>query len=236
MSADARANDLRVAVVEDDPRFRASLETLLSHADGFRLAASFGSPLALLAEAETAAGADDPPPYDLVLMDLRLPGMDGIAATRRLKRLHPDLPVVALTVFEEPATILDAICAGADGYLLKRTSAREMLDQLRTIAGGGAPLTARVARSVLDLLRSEAPEGSGPLGRGRPPSVAGLELTDRERDVLRCLVEGRSYKEVAVRLGISPGTVCSHAKSIYRKLQVHNVAEAVSRAIRERLT
>jgi len=237
MSADARGgNDLRVAVVEDDPRFRASLETLLSHADGFSLAASFGSPMSIIGEAERAARSGAAPAFDLVLMDLRLPGMDGIEATRRLKALHPGLPVVVLTVFEEPATILDAICAGADGYLLKRTSAREMLDQLRSVAEGGAPLTSRVAKSVLDLLRSEAPEGTGPLARARPSSVAGLELTDRERDVLRSLVDGRSYKEVAARLGISPGTVCSHAKSIYRKLQVHNVAEAVSRAIRERLT
>lgn len=232
--ATTAGNDLRVAVVEDDPRFRASMETLFSHAPGFRLAASFGSPLALVNEAEKAARSGSAPALDLVLMDLRLPGMDGIEATRRLKRLHPNLPVVVLTVFEEPATILDAICAGADGYLLKRTSAREMLDQLRTVTEGGAPLTSRVARSVLDLLRSEAPEG--PVARGRSPRIAGLELTERERDVLRCLVDGRSYKEVAARLGISAGTVCSHAKSIYRKLQVHNVAEAVSRAIRDRLT
>lgn len=221
--------------MEDGPRFRASLETLLSYAEGFRLAGSFATPLALLGEAERAASSIASPAWDLVLMDVRLPGMDGVEATRRLKHLHPGIPVVVLTVFEEPATILEAICAGADGYLLKRTSVRDMLDQLRSVAEGGAALTPRVARSVLDLLRSEAPE-SAPLSRRSGSRVAELNLTGRERDVLRCLVEGRSYKEVAAELGISPGTVCSHAKSIYRKLQVHNVAEAVSRAIRERLT
>jgi RNA polymerase sigma factor (sigma-70 family) len=227
--------DLRVAVVEDDARFRASLETLLAHADGFRIAGSFGSPHGLLREAQRAAEAGKNPGWDLVLMDLRLPGMDGVEATRRLKGLHRGIPVVVLTVFEEPATILDAICGGADGYLLKRTSAPEMLEQLRSVAFGGAPLTSRVARTVLDILRSET-RGSAARRRRVGPAVAGLDLTDREREVLRCLVDGLSYKEVAAELGITTGTVRSHIKSVYRKLQVHNVAEAVSRAIRERLT
>jgi DNA-binding NarL/FixJ family response regulator len=227
--------DLRVAVVEDDPRFRASLETLLSHADGFRLAGSFGSPHGLLREAKRAADEGANPCWDLVLMDLRLPGMNGVEATRRLKGLHRGIPVVVLTVFEEPATILDAICGGADGYLLKRMSAPEMLEQLRSVALGGAPLTSRVARTVLDILRSEAVAPAARRWRA-DPTIARLDLTERERDVLRCLVDGLSYKEVAAELGITAGTVRSHIKSVYRKLQVHNVAEAVSRAIRERLT
>jgi len=225
-----RERALRVAVVEDDARYRASLETLLGNADGFGLAASFGTPLGLLGEAEGAARSGAAPGWDLVVMDLQLPGMDGAEATRRLKRLHPAIPVVVLTVFEDPSTILDAICAGADGYLLKRTRAPEILEQLRSVARGGAPLTARVARTVLDLLRSETPE------EGERAPIPALELTGRERDVLRCLVAGLSYKQVAADLAIGAETVRSHVKSVYRKLQVHNVAEAVSRAIRERLT
>jgi len=234
-SSSEAERELRIAVVEDDPRFRVSLETLLSHAQGFRLAGSFGTPLALLKEAERAASSAAGTAWDIVLMDLQLPGIDGVEAMRRLKRLHPSTPVVVLTVFEEPATILDAICAGADGYLLKRTSAPEILDQLRSVALGGAPLTSRVARTVLDLLRSEAPAAAA-ASRRAGPKVAALELTERERDVLRCLVDGLSYKQAAAELRISSETVRSHVKSIYRKLQVHNVAEAVSRAIRERLT
>ena len=224
--------DLRVAVVEDDPRYRVSLETLLAHAEGFRLAGSFGTPLALLSEAERDATVGSGLAWDLVLMDLQLPGMSGLEATRRLKRLRPDLPVVVLTVFEEPNTILEAICAGADGYLLKKSTAPEMLEHLRAVSKGGAPLTSRVARTVLGLLRSEA----GDAARHAALGVPDLDLTARERDVLRCLVSGMSYKQVAADLAISIETVRAHIKSIYRKLQVHNVAEAVSRAIRERLT
>lgn len=227
--------ELRVAVVEDDPRYRVSLETLLTHAHGFRLAGSFGTPLALLGEADRAATGAHGLAWDLVLMDLQLPGMSGIEATRRLKRLQPELPVVVLTVFEDPDTILEAICAGADGYLLKKSSAPEMLEHLRAVAKGGAPLTARVARTVLGLLRAEA--GGAPAAAHRDAGpVPELDLTARERDVLRCLVSGMSYKQAAAELGISTETVRAHIKSIYRKLQVHNVAEAVSRAIRERLT
>jgi DNA-binding NarL/FixJ family response regulator len=227
--------ELKVAIVEDDPRFRASLETLLSHTEGLRLAGSFTSPLPLLDEAErTSAPGSTRPAWDLVLMDLKLPSMSGIDATRQLKRLQPEIPVVVLTVFEDPFTILDAICAGADGYLLKRTRVRDLLDQLRAIAQGGAPLTPRVARTLLELMRARTPAGAA--ARGVGPGVVELALTERERDVLRCLVEGRSYKEVAAELSISAETVRSHIKSIYRKLQVHSVAAAVSRAIRDQLT
>lgn len=229
------AERVRVVIVEDDPRYRGSLETLLTHADGFRLAGSFGNPLDLLAEARRAASVPAGPGWDLILMDLHLPGMSGIEATRRLKEALPDVLIVVLTVFEEPATILDAICAGADGYLLKKTRAPEMLEQLRSVAGGGAALTSRVARTVLGLVRDALPAPAGTTPPGGPP-IEGLELTPRERDVLRCLVEGMAYKEAGSALKISVETVRVHIRNIYRKLQVHNVAEAVSRAIRDRLT
>jgi DNA-binding NarL/FixJ family response regulator len=155
--------------------------------------------------------------------------MSGIEATRRLKAAAPEVAVVVLTVFEEPATILQAICAGADGYLLKRTPADELLSQLRAVVAGGSPLTSEVARKVLGLLRSSVP--------APPPSHAPtrLQLTDREHDVLKGLVQGMSYKQIADEAGISLDTVRTHIRSVYRKLQVHSVAEAVSRAIREGL-
>jgi DNA-binding NarL/FixJ family response regulator len=216
-----------VAVVEDDPRYRRSLEVLLEGTDGFTLGASFGAAAPALEALDRLADGTGGARWDLVLMDLDLPRMKGIEATRHVKARAPDLPVVVLTVFEEPATILEAICAGADGYLLKKMPASELLSQLRSIAAGGAPLTGRVARTVLGLLRASPAAGSQVPGR--------LDLTEREQEVLQCLVRGLAYKQAADTLGVSLDTVRTHIRAVYRKLQVHSVAEAVSRAIRDRL-
>ncbi|HEX6738969.1 MAG TPA: response regulator transcription factor, partial [Vicinamibacteria bacterium] len=122
---------IHVAVVEDDPRYRQSLTTLLAHVPGFELSGAFAAPQPALAELDAARRLGREVPWSLVLMDVELPGMSGIEATRRLKAAAPEVAVVVLTVFEEPGTILQAICAGADGYLLKRTPADELLSQLR---------------------------------------------------------------------------------------------------------
>jgi len=222
---------ISVIAVEDDRRFRAGLETLFAHAPDFRLAASFGSAEAAFEALRLAHLKGREPDWELALMDLQLPGLGGIEATRRLKRLLPGIAVVVLTVFEEPETVLDAIRGGADGYLLKQTPPAELLAELRAVRAGGAPLTAGVARTVLDLLRAEA--GGAPGGRSRAPGR--LDLTDREQEVLRCLVQGLAYKQAASRLGISIDTVRAHVRNVYGKLQVHSAAEAVGRAVRERL-
>lgn len=222
---------LRVVIIEDDARYRSSLEQLLSRAPGFSLAASFPAPPAAVREAEASARVETSPPWDLVVMDLEMPAMNGIEATRRLKSALPRVKVVVLTVFEQPATILEAICAGADGYMLKKSRAGELLDGLRAVAEGGAPLTPNVARSVLDLVRDSRP--AAPDSSAAGPTR--LDLTEREHQVLRALTEGLSYKQAADILGITLGTVRTHVTSVYRKLQVHSVAEAVSRAFKERL-
>lgn len=218
----------RTVTVEDDRRYRESLEELLGSTDGFVLAGSFGTAEAAL-EAVREADAER---WDLVLMDLDLPGMDGIEATGRLKDAAPNATVVVLTVFEEPGTVLEAICAGADGYLAKRSSPAEILEELRSVMAGGSPLSPGVARTVVRLLRRLGGDTGDEAGSGGPGDVG---LTDREREVLRCLVDGLPYKQVADRLDISHNTVRSHVRSIYGKLQVQNVAQAVSRAIREGL-
>ncbi len=216
---------MNIAIVEDDRRYRESLASVVAHAPGLEVVGSYGD-----AKAAVAAANKPGVNWDLVLMDIDMPEMNGIDGARLLKQILPNVRVVMLTVFEEPATILEAICAGADGYLLKRSSAKELLSQVKLIGEGGAPLTSGVARTVLGLLRQ----------RGIPnpthrPSMATLQLTPREQEVLGCLVKGRSYKQAAADLGIKLDTVRSHIKTLYRKLQVHNVAEAVTRAIREGL-
>lgn len=220
----------RVVVVEDDARYRASLKQLFQHVDGFDLVAGYGSPHAAIEALELAQTTRRGPDWDLILMDLQLPGMSGIDATRAIKKLLPDVSVVVITVFEEPATVLEAICAGVDGYMLKKTPPKELVEQLRVVIGGGAPLTAGVARTVLSLLR----QSGGPvMASVEQPSR--LDLTEREQEILRCLVDGMAYKQIAGHLDISIDTVRSHIRHIYRKLQVHSVAEAVSRAVREGL-
>ncbi len=221
---------LGVVIVEDDPHFRAGLEALFSEDPGFFVAGSYASAVAFLESVEQATARGVVPTWDLVLMDIELPRMSGIEATARLKQLAPQVPVVVVTVFEEPATILDAICAGADGYLLKKTPVPELLAQLRSVVGGGSPLTPGVARSILNLVR----RGSDKPDR-RQATPTRLDLSEREQEVLRCLTRGLSYKQVADELGVSADTVRTYIRRTYQKLQVHSVSEAVSRAIHEGL-
>lgn len=222
----AEAARLRVATVEDDPRYRASLATLLACLPRLHLVASHNAAEPLLAEAARLRAQAPEPPWDVVLTDVNLPGMDGIELTRALKRLYPSLRVIALTVFEEPATVLAAICAGADGYLVKSAGAGDIAAQLDALTRDGAPLNASVARTLLNLVRaSQHP----PFGTALPTD---LGLTPRQLDVLRALVDGRSYRDIGERLGISIDTVRSHIRQIYAALQVHSVAEAVTFALR----
>jgi DNA-binding NarL/FixJ family response regulator len=223
--------DISIAIIEDDPRYRSSLETLFTHAAGFALAGTFGSPRRALDEVDRLTESGRRPQWNLVLMDLELPGMSGIKATRELKSRLPDLSIIVLTVFEDPATIVEAIVAGADGYLLKKITATELLSQLRMIAGGGAPLTAGVAQTLLSLVRQSRLSVS-PGGAGAPTR---LDLTGREQEVLQCLVRGLSYKQTADNLEMGVETVRTHIRAIYKKLHVHSAAEAVARALREKL-
>jgi DNA-binding NarL/FixJ family response regulator len=225
--------DLNVVIIEDNPHYRHGLETLFKHEPGFCVSASFGSALAALDELARLEHTGRGPDWQMALVDVELPGMSGIEATRHLKKLVPDLSVVMLTVFEEPATILEAITAGADGYMLKKTTAPELLSQLNSISEGGSPLTPDVARTVLSLLRENTPKGIS--GKLFNPSPTKLDLTEREHEVLQCLVKGHSYKQVAAQLNISIHTVRTHIRGIYGKLQVHSEAEAVARAIREKI-
>jgi DNA-binding NarL/FixJ family response regulator len=212
---------LRVVIFEDDARYRQGLETLLRHSPAVRHVASFPRLAPGLAAATTDASG-----WDVVLMDLEHPDGSGVSAIRALKNVRPELPILALTVFEEPATVLSAICAGADGYLLKRASAPELLSAIRTAGAGGAPLSPGIAGALLQVVRKTAAPAASP---------SRLDLTTREQEVLRALSAGHTYQETADRLRISVDTVRTYVRALYRKLQVHSVGEAVARAIRDGL-
>lgn len=228
---------IRVVAIEDDGRYRASLEMLLRYAEDFELVRAFDAADHALAEAEALLGQGEEPGWELVVMDLDLPRLGGVECTRRLKELLPETTIVVLTVFEDRAAVLDAICAGADGYLLKHTPADQLLAQLRAVVAGGSPLSAGVARTVLDLVRHlDAADGRRiEPDDGAPAAAARLDLSERELEVLRCLVRGLAYKQVAAHLDISIHTVRNHIRSIYGKLRVRNVAGAVGRALKEGL-
>jgi len=222
--------EIRVAIVEDNPSYRESLRTFLGHARGFLVVDVFVNAETFLAFVRQDSKCDEGQPWELVLMDIELPGMSGIEATRELRQLLPELPIVMLTVFEDPRVILEAISAGASGYVLKKATARELIDQLRGVMQGGAPLSPAVASTVIDIVRKlNADTGGGSNAPAASPSR--LDLTDRELDVLRCLVRGQSYAETATELGISDGTVRTHISAVYRKLQVHSVAQAIRKAM-----
>ena len=221
---------VRVATVEDDPRYRNSLALLLRSLPGFAHAGAYDCARPLLQAARTAHAAGKAAPWDVVITDMGLPDKDGIELTRELKAMFADLRVVLLTVFDEPARVLAAICAGADGYLLKSSTSRELTDQLELVLRQGAPISTAIAGTVLRLVREGNDERLG--ARALPRD---LGLTQRQLAVLGNLVEGLSYREIGERLEISIDTVRSHIRQIYAALQVHNVAEAVSYALKHRL-
>jgi DNA-binding NarL/FixJ family response regulator len=220
------AKALRLAVVEDDPRYRASLVALLHTLETVKSVAAYSAAGPLLAAAERAQRLGDEPPWDLVLMDLGLPAIPGAEATRRLKAMFPGVLAIALTVFEDPASVLEAICAGVDGYIVKEASLEELEQLLALTVANGAVLSPRLAGTLLKLVRKQGAAG----GPSATPTGA-VRLAQRQYDVLRSLAEGRSYREIAEELGVSLDTVRTHVRRIYAALQVHSAAQAVSQAV-----
>jgi DNA-binding NarL/FixJ family response regulator len=208
---------VRVVIIEDLREVREGLAMLIHGAAGFECASTYRT----MEEALDGCAGGRP---DVILMDIGLPGMDGIEGTRRLRERLPDVPILALTVYDDDRNVFDAICAGASGYLLKNTAPARLLESLREVADGGAPMSPEVARRVVKLFREF-----------RPPERAAYRLTPQETELLRLLVEGHYYKTAAREMGISTNTVSFHLKHIYEKLQVHSKTEAVAKALRERL-
>jgi DNA-binding NarL/FixJ family response regulator len=208
---------LRVAIIEDHREFRDYLTALISGTEGFRCTGSFRS----VEEALGRINADAP---DVVLIDIGLPGMSGIEGISLFKERHPKMLMLTLTVYDDDERIFDALCAGASGYLLKKTQPARLVESLREAAQGGAPMSPEVARRVIRLFRDV-----------RPPQRADYNLTPHEVRILKLLVEGHNYKTAATKLGVAPTTINFHLQNIYQKLQVHSKTEAVAKALRNRL-
>jgi DNA-binding NarL/FixJ family response regulator len=170
-------------------------------------------------EAALAQSGADPP--HVALIDIGLPGMTGIEGIRRIHCRWPEVSLVTLTVYDDDARILEALCAGATGYLLKNTPAGRLQDAIRDSASGGSPMSPEVARRVIELFR-----------RVQPPPQADYQLTPHEMRILNLLVRGENYKTAAVTLGVSVNTISYHVRHIYEKLHVHSRAEAVTKALR----
>jgi DNA-binding NarL/FixJ family response regulator len=173
---------------------------------------------------EEALARLSPGAVDVILTDLGLPGMSGAEGIRILRERAPDVPILALTIYDDRDDVFNALCAGASGYLLKNTPPERLLESVREVASGGAPMSPEVARRVIHLFREI-----------RPPSRGTCHLTPQETELLRLLVEGHHYKTAADVMGISVNTVSFHLKNVYAKLQVHSKSEAVARALRDGL-
>jgi DNA-binding NarL/FixJ family response regulator len=197
---------------------RDGLRMLIDGTAGFSCVGSYRT----MEEALDKIGASLP---DVVLADIGLPGMNGIDGVRILKERHSSLTVLMLTVYEDDERIFDALCAGASGYLVKKTPPARLLESIREAIDGGAPMSPEIASRVVGLFRQI-----------RPPEKADYHLTPHELRLLKLLVEGHNYKTAAAELGVTFNTVCFHIKQIYEKMQVHSKSEAVVKALRNRLT
>lgn len=215
-------NTIRVLVVDDHSLFRKGVAAALADYSDIQLVgeASDGQ------QALTKAGEMDP---DVVLMDISMPGMDGLEATKRIKTEHPDIKIVILTIAEEDQNLFEAIKSGAQGYLLKNVEPRELAEMLRGVFRGEAPISRTMASKILAEFARQAQDTSA----GDQP---GAHLTRREREVLGLVASGSTNKEIAIALGISRSTVKNHLQNILEKLHLDNRVQAAAFALREGLT
>ncbi len=206
---------ISVGIVEDNKDYRESLTWLLASDGEFTIDWSFDS-----AELALANSTD----VDVILLDINLPEMSGIEAIAHLKKKHPLVRIIMLTILEDDVNVVKSIQNGADGYVLKKTNPLKIMEALRQVYEGGSPLTPSVAKQLLNIFKFNAP---------LPESD--YRLTIREKEVLTMIVSGESTENISNKLFISPETVRNHFRHIYEKLQVHNRSQAVSKAIKERI-
>jgi len=207
-----------VSIVEDNDQLRATLARLLNKAEGFRCVSHYP-------DAESALAALPGEKPEVVLVDINLPGMNGVEFVRRLKQAAPEILAVMLTAYEDTENIFNALAAGAAGYLLKRAPRSELLEAIREVRRGGSPMTTHIARKVVQSFQKPVPAP-------QPGAGGGDTLSAREQEVLDLLSQGFLYKEIADKLGISYETVHTYIRRIYEKLQVRTRTEAVAKFLR----
>jgi DNA-binding NarL/FixJ family response regulator len=210
--------NIRVTIFEDNTNLRLGMTSLINGSMGFECAGAYGNCDNLIKRI-----SDTKP--DVVLMDIEMPGMDGIEAVKLLKPQFPGIKILMETVFEDDEKVFLSICSGAEGYILKNTPPAEILEAIKEIHEGGAPMTPSIASKVLAMFKSRA-------SFSRDESY---KLTDREIEVLKYLINGMSYKMIAEKCFVSQDTVSFHIKNIYKKLHVHSKTEAVSKAIKGKI-
>jgi len=208
---------INVAVIEDRREIRDGLAALINGTEGYCCTAVFRS----MEHALAGLGGALP---DIVLVDIGLPGMSGIEGICLLKQRHPTLQFLVLTIYDDDERIFEALCAGACGYLLKRTAPARLLESLKELSEGGAPMSPEVARRVIRLFREI-----------RPPTHADHQLTPHQTRLLQLLADGHNYKTAAAELSVTVDTIGFHLRHIYEKLQVHSKSEAVAKALRDRI-
>ncbi len=205
---------ITVSIVEDNDQLRGTLCRLIDRSEEFRCLSQFGN-------AEDALENLTKERPKVVLMDINLPGMNGVECVRKLKQVAPEILVVMLTAYEDTENIFNALAAGASGYLLKRAPRAELLEAIREVNNGGSPMTTHIARKVVQSFQKTG------------ASMQSTEnLSTREQEVLDCLSQGFLYKEIAEKLGISYETVHTYIRRIYEKLQVRTRTEAVAKFLR----
>src|SRR5258705_1298930 len=209
---------IRVTIFEDNNSLRQSLYQLINGSDGFKCMGAFEDCLNLIKNIEDTK-------TDVVLMDIQMPGINGIEAVGMLKEKYPGLKILMQTIFEDNEKIFNSILAGASGYILKNSSPSRILDFIKETYEGGAPMSPSVATKVMKMVVDQSPNAK----------VNNFNLTEREKEILSCLVKGMSYKLIADACFISIDTVRGHIRSIYEKLHVHSKGEAIATAIRSKI-
>lgn len=204
-----------IQIYEDNASLRHGLEQLLSFSGDFAVTGSFDNCQQVEAHVRQS-------PPDVILMDIDMPGMTGIEAVKKIRTINTKVPILMLTVFDDNTHILEAICAGASGYMLKKNVSEKLIPAINELLSEGASLSPSVAKMIIASLQ-------------QPASKQQYDFTNREQEILALLCKGNSYKMIAAELGIAFETVRSYIKKIYEKLQVHSATEAVSKAINEKL-